>query len=131
MVSDIRTALTNLDLALPSQEGDIAEKNGLKVSYMVVPKSQDTGCIEHDCLLSSTFDANIVGCVNAFHDAVENHSEKRAPNKSAKLKVHAMIATSKKPDATLGQSVSAGVWNFDKHPLSEIRDFVRNMRNSI
>ena len=130
--SEIRAALKALNLAVPDAEGKIEQKDDLCVGYMVMPKSTETGCIETDGHKCSTLDARIISHINVFHDAVQkDFSSKFTENYSAKFKFNAMIAASDRPDATYADSVRFKLWNFDASPLSEIRDFLRLLRDSI
>ena len=101
------------------------------VGFLLIPHGEDSGCLDH-AVLQAVTPGLPVQCVEEYLKCVENGNTHPNPNWRAKLKVHALIATGKNPAWTLGQSVSAGLWNMEHTALRVMIDFIRKLsRNAV
>lgn len=143
------THLGNAGYGVPVEPGAIAKSaSGLPdVAVFVIPAG-GPGCLEHGLLDSLTND-RFNECVEHFAECIENkwgNDRPRAPESQsdediqkwqasmsrwrAKLKVHAQIAASARPESTLGESAKAKLWNFDGPGLAPLVAFVESLRSS-
>lgn len=94
------------------------------VGFLLLSHERDSGCLEH-AMLEAASSHLPLQCAEDFLKCVDDGQ--RNENWRAKVKVHALIAASKNPAFTLGQSAKAGLWNFDHPSLSVVRDFLKRL----
>ncbi|MCY2951688.1 MAG: hypothetical protein NTU53_06880 [Planctomycetota bacterium] len=121
--SELRRAFERNGLAVPSQAGVIAA-GPPATGFLVMPVGKESGCIEHAFLESGACAASLE-CAKAFLKCVDRSD--RNDNWRAKVQVHAIIAASDHPSATLGQSVKQKLWNLSHPTLGVMLDFVRRL----
>ncbi len=127
----IRGALKAAHLPVPAHSGELyaATNGGIATAFLILPDARDSGCFEHAVLDAFPGDRER-DCVNALIHCVpkpELAHPGAMDNWEAKAKVHALIATSKKPEMTLGESGQAGLWNASHPSLLVIKTFLDNL----
>jgi hypothetical protein len=125
-IDAVKSAMISVGYTPPTRVLEIAPGRP-NLGYMILPHDQDSGCVE-DSLLASVDGLPSVACVKRFLACVDDGS--RNSNWRAKVQVHAMIAGSRYPNLTLGDSAKAGLWDFTKPPLRVILDFVRSLNDA-
>ena len=129
MGQKIQGALRQCGLPVPSNPLKTASSPGKPLTaYLVVPHGAKTGCIEH--LLIGAYHHGQVGVQRAEKYVADAASGRAASsqwsqeNWAAKAKIHSLIAVSQQPEATLGESALAGLWDPDHEVLKPIRDLI-------
>lgn len=143
-----QSQLQNAGFGKPAEVGTIAlsSKSLPSVAVLVVPVAQMLGCLEH-ALLDSLTETKFCPPVSQFAEQAEKawgdtpprclisetEEDRHNWNKSmdrwrAKLKVHAHIAASRRPESTLGESARMNLWDFDGPGLKAIIGFIEMLR---
>ncbi len=130
----IRDAFLATGFLAPDEAMRLSAVNskGISTAFLILPQGKDSGCLEHGCLDAYQDSANLA-CVDALINCVEKPKKepKALDNWLAKAKVHALIAVSKKPEWTLGESGKANLWNRAHPSLGVIGDFLNLLRNGV
>lgn len=111
---------------VPSESLEVTDGTP-RTGMLIMPNGEPSGCLEH-AVLSAVKPEAPVECAEQFQKCVDDGS--RNDNWRAKVKVHALIAASRKPSQTLGQSAKSGLWDFDAPSLRIMLDFIRSMCSS-
>ena len=119
----IRNTLHAMDLPIPSRPLEVASGPDLKVAYLVVPHSRDTGMIEDVCLDSVKTDPAIE-CVEHYFECIRQ-TRLSGPKqvRMSKARIHAFLASRERPELRLGEAAEKGTWPFSTeafHPLKEL-----------
>ena len=126
LISATQKAFSETGFNAPGKSLDVT--NGVpRTGMLIMPNGEPSGCLEH-AVLSAVKPDSHVECAKQFQKCVDDGS--RNDNWRAKVKVHALIAASRKPSQTLGQSAKSGLWDFDAPSLRIMLDFIRNMCGS-
>ena len=135
MQQSIENALRTCRFATPSQPKEIAEGSP-NVSYLIVPDGSPSGCLEH-AILQAVGPELPLNCAEDFLNCIEMDNQKRnlqlreeayaLENWRAKVKVHALIASSKIPESSLGVSSAANMWNWEAPSLKVMLDFINQL----
>ena len=121
--NELRLAFERNGLAAPFEAGEIAA-GPPATGFLVMPVGKKSGCIEH-AFLDSASCAATLECAKAFLKCIDRGG--RNDNWRAKVQVHAIIAASDRPSATLGQSVRQNLWDLSHPSLAIMLDFVRRL----
>jgi len=121
----VQSAFRNAGLAVPARQMEV-ENGTPKTGFLLMPHDEDSGCLEHACV--KVMPKPFLDCVEGFYQCMSpHHNPPLNENYKAKLKVHARIAGSNKPQLTLGDSSKAGFWDFTQEPLKVMLDFIEKM----
>lgn len=135
-------ALENAGLPQPAGPAEITwnRERTLAVGVLLVPVDKPGGCIEH-AVYEAIADPHVKPCVDTFLACVEQSRLAQDPNRPirgddhaldrwrAKLRVHAAIAASNRPEATLGDSAQANLWDFQAPSLRPVVEFIERLRS--
>ena len=127
-VTSLQTTLRHAGFAAPDAPNQISTTPVPAVAYLVIPHDEPSGCLEN-AILKAHIDEEISNCVTAFLHCVDPTSQRTA-NEQAKMKVRAIIAASKVPGMTLGESANVGLWNWNHPSLRIMVDFIRLVRDA-
>ena len=121
----IHRALLDVGLPSPLAPLEMAGKNGLRVTYLVVPDFQETGMIEDVCLDSVKADP-AMSCVEHYFECIRQTSLP-GPKKvrMSKARVHAFLASRERPELRLGEASQGGVWQFDADAFRSLKVLLR------
>jgi hypothetical protein len=119
----VKRALANNGFDVPPSP-NIITTGPLKTGFLIVPHGEVSGCLEDACLSASLVPA-IKTCAEAFLDCVGRDPNNR--NWDTKVTAHAMIAASKTPGATLGQSTLLSLWDKQHPAIKVIEDFITRL----
>lgn len=118
------SALDNAGLPKPNQLLELTLSNP-RVVVMILPDGQNPGMLEDVCLASVTDDPAIP-CLEQYFECLEK-TDIEQPNNYAKARVHAFLASRKKPDLRLGEAAQKKYWPFDNNAFNQIKDFLRQI----
>lgn len=121
----VKSCLRKNDYPVPNRSGEMASlANRPSSSFLIVPVGRESGCLEDACW-DAVVDVEPIPCAEQFLTCVDRSNKNDAWR--SKVKIHAMISASDQPSITLGQSASAGMWDFNASSLKGILDFVRKL----
>lgn len=116
----VRTLVANA--RLPRTDHPATNGVGPEVAVMIVPPERPEGCLE--TLLWKTVETtDNATCVQDMVDCAAIPEG----NQRAKAKVHAYIATQKKPELKIGEAADAGYWNLDHRALDSLKGFLAKL----
>ncbi|MDE2829923.1 MAG: hypothetical protein OXN20_07380 [Gemmatimonadota bacterium] len=121
----IRDALSNASLPVPSRPLEVVSNGDLKVAYLVVPHNVEGTMIEDVCLDSVKTDPAIE-CVDLYFECV-SQADIPGPREvwMSKARVHAFLASRDRPDLRLGEAVEKGIWEFDTDAFLPLKELLR------
>lgn len=90
------------------------------VSTYILPDDQGSGMLE-TLILRSLSDSPVNDCVREFLQCVERFRPLRRFDKSW---INAFIATTDKPNVSVGVAARVGVWNFEHPAFNGLRSFL-------
>ena len=132
------SSLQRARLPIPAAALAPAERDGLRVSVLILPPDGGRGELEDVCL-SSIAGSPDMQCVDRYFDCLGNTTPIIAPNRVAKARLHAYLAAGparavgsaanarRRPGLRLGEAADAGVWNWDSPAFRSIKDFLFNL----
>jgi hypothetical protein len=123
MTQSVATALRNNGFDAPSAPLRISSSKPA-VGFLLLPHGRNSGCLEH-AILEAAGAQLPLRCAEEFLECVDDGQ--RNENWRAKVKVHALIAATKNPACTLGQSAKAALWDFHHPSLSVIKGFLKGL----
>ena len=117
----IQDALSVSHLPVPPGPLGVASGGNLRVVYLIVPHNRQEGMIEDVCLASVSTDPALA-CVDSYFECIEK-TTLLGPDRSqmSKARVHAFLASRKRPDLRLGEAAEKGVWSFDADAFSPMK----------
>lgn len=107
---------------LPRTDHPATEGVGPGVAVMVLPPERAEGCLE--TLLWETIETT--SSVDCIRDLVACAAIPEG-NRRAKAKVHAYIATKKKPGLRIGEAADAGYWDLNHGALDSLKKFLSEL----
>ena len=127
-IQSVQSALQGAKLPVPPRPAEMAADSDkmVQTAFLIMPTGEDSGCFEH-ALLAAFADAEIRRCADAFLKCVPQPAKAAnwaLDNWLAKAKVHALIAVSKKPEHTLGESGEAKLWDKSRPSLKVVGEFL-------
>lgn len=132
------SSLRRAGLPIPVAPLAAAERDGLRVSVLILPPDGGSGELEDVCL-SSVAGSPDMQCVERYFDCLGNTDPLIAPNLIAKARLHAYLAAGpvrtvrnagnarRRPGLRLGEAADAGVWDWDSPAFRPIKDFLINL----
>lgn len=138
MQQSIESLLRVNGFATPERPKGIAQGDP-NVSYLIVPDGESSGCLEHAMLKASSPELpqkcaeDFLGCVEAYYEQndIQMRKEEFAlENWRAKVKVNSLIASSKKPEMSMGVSVHRDMWDWTQPSLKVMLDFIEDLAHS-
>lgn len=122
VMQSVRSALEGIaGLSAPERAGELFGDE-IKTGAFILPDNQNPGMLE-TLIWNTIEDEKMRECIGQFIECAES-----APSgdldRLDKSRVHAYIATQKKPNVSVGVAAQRGYWNFDHPALSGIKDFV-------
>ena len=136
--ASVVSTLRKAELPIPAAPLAPAERDGLRVSVLILPPDGGRGELEDVCL-SSIAGSPDMQCVDRYFDCLGNTTPLIAPNRVAKARLHAYLAAGparaagvaanarRRPGLRLGEAADAGVWDWDSPAFRPIRDFLFNL----
>ena len=120
-------ALRRVNLPIPDAPAIPIERNGLRVSVLIIPPEEETGELENVCLGSIEGTPDML-CVESYFDCLSNVEPPIAANRMAKARLHSYLAPGpiritqdgitqdgelarRQPALRLGEAAEAGVWD--------------------
>ena len=123
-LSSVRSACRSANLPEPGQVAEPAG-NGPSVTVLVLPDGENPGMLE--TLLWRTVEGNSEAqCVEEFLACVERISDRSVTNRD-KARMHAWIATQKRPEVSVGVAARNGYLNLNHVTLTGVRSFLRDL----
>ena len=134
-IQSVQSALREAELPVPDGPARMASASDkmVQTAFLIMPAGEKSGCFEH-ALLAAFADEESRRCVDAFLKCVPQPAKEEdwaLDNWLAKAKVHALIAVSKKPEHTLGESGAANLWDKSKPSLKIVGEFLELIRGGI
>jgi hypothetical protein len=118
----LQGALRRHELPIPARPGEFISGSPT-IGVLIVPVGRQSGCLE-DAVWESLTNHPDKEYVEQFQRQVDKD---RNDNWRAKVRVHAMIAASRKPEHTLGQSVKSGLWDLNAESIKAMREFIKGL----
>jgi len=127
----VKGTFARYSLAVPTRQMAVAD-GAPNTGFLIMPHDRQSGCLEHALLAACALDPKRLECASAYFECIANNCGAITnPNHQAKIKIHAIIAgDAGKSARTLGDSASAGMWDFNAPSLKVMLDFIRIMRRS-
>ena len=131
-------SLQRANLPTPNAPTIPMERDGLRISVLILPPGDDCGELENVCL-SSVAGITDMQCVESYFDCLSNVEPSIAANHMAKARLHSYLAigpvhttdddhiTRRRPALRLGEAAEAGVWNWSSPAFEKVADFLRNL----
>jgi hypothetical protein len=116
----ICTSLRHSKLPIPTAPLTRANGNP-NVVAMILPKANTKGILE-DLLLDSIKTDPSMPCVKAYFECLRQNGI--APRNVSKARIHAYLASRKKPDLSCGEASKAKVWQFNNAVFDEAKRFL-------
>ncbi len=136
------SSLQRAKLPTPDEIVTPAERDGLRVSVLILPPGKDTGELENVCL-SSIEGTSDMQCVESYLDCISNAGPSIADNRLAKAKIHAYLAGCptplfytgephestgrRQPGLRLGEAADGRVWDWTSPVFAPLASFLRNL----
>ena len=118
----VRGALHGAGFSVPAAPVEIADGEP-KVGVYILPDCKGNGMLEDLCLASIQNDPAF-RCLDAFFACAREHSD-LYPGNMAKARLHAWLATRRRPDLRLGEAAENGIWDWDHETFGPIKNFLR------
>ncbi len=120
----IRSALSNAGLPVPSRSLEPVSNDSLKVAYLIIPHNIAGTMIEDVCLESVKTDP-AMECVNRYFECI-SQADIKGPRKvwMPKARVHAFLASRERPNLRLGEAAESGLWAFDTDAFGPLKDLL-------
>lgn len=124
-------SLRRAGLPIPNAPLIPAERDGLRISILILPPAAARGELEDVCL-EAIADSPDLQCVDSYLNCLNQLNPPIAANRTAKARLHAYLAAKpayigRQPALRLGEAADAGVWNWAAPPFQQITDFLRNL----
>jgi len=109
------------------EEGEIIEKDGISLSYCIVPESADSGCLESALL--ENYNSEKSDCVEQFVECLDNLGFVNNQNKHDKLMVRS-LTIAEHPDMTFSSTANKGLWDWGSGSMLYMLEFIKRMNGS-
>ena len=131
-------SLQRAKLPTPDAANVPIERNGLRISVLILPPDDDCGELENVCL-SSVEGIPDMQCVESYFDCLSNVEPSIAANHMAKARLNSYLAigpvhttndgsiTRRRPALRLGEAAEAGVWDWSSPAFERVADFLRDL----
>lgn len=128
MTASVSNVLHRAGLPTPARSFEIQAGNPA-TAFLLIPHTADTGCLEYALLdaVNPRYGA-LKKCAEQYLVCVDNAD--RNDRWRAKVRTHAIIASSDNPQATLGESVRMGLWDFSHPGLRVMLDFIKKLQEA-
>ena len=125
---------------MPTPDGPMAliERDGLRISVLILPPDDEQGELENVCL-RSVAGSRELECVEDYLNCLESLEPAIAANQMAKAKLHSYLAigpvrttddgniTRRRPALRLGEAAEAGVWDWTSPAFQRVTEFLLNL----
>ena len=134
----VRGSLRRADLPVPDAPATPIERDGLRVSVLILPPDDDKGELENVCLNSIESAADLQ-CVETYFDCLSKVEPLISANHLAKARLHSYLAAGpvyatqgnesarRRPGLRLGEAAEAGVWDWSSPAFDRVVEFLRNL----
>ena len=119
-IKSVQTAFQRNNLPDPTQPYQIADTH--YTDLFIICQNNEMGCFEDAFLDSLAENDPKLACAKAFLACVDDPA--RNDRWRSKVLVHSLIAASKQPSITLGESVKSNQWDWSQPSLKAIVDFI-------
>lgn len=124
-------SLRRAGLPIPPAPITPIERDGLRISVLILPPTAARGELEDVCL-DAIKDSPDLQCVDNYLDCLNQLNPPIAANHIAKARLHAYLAVKpvylgRPPALRLGEAADAGVWNWAAPPFQQITNFLRSL----
>lgn len=124
-------SLRRAGLPIPDAPITPIERDGLRISVLILPPNGGRGELEDVCL-DAIADSPDLQCVDDYLHCLNQVNSPMAANRSAKARLHAYLAVKpvymgRQPALRLGEAADAGVWDWTAPAFQQITDFLRNL----
>ena len=136
------SSLRRAGLPTPDAPAVPIERDGLRISVLILPPEDDTGELENVCL-SSIEGTPDLECVESYLTCISNAGPPIADNRLAKAKIHAYLAGCptplfftgepnestgrRQPGLRLGEAADRRVWDWSSPAFAPLIGFLRNL----
>ena len=129
--ASVVSSLQKAGLPIPNAPLIPAERDGLRISILILPPAAARGELEDVCL-DAIADSPDLQCVDSYLNCLNQLNPPIAANRAAKARLHAYLAVKpayigRQPALRLGEAADAGVWNWAAPPFQQITNFLRNL----
>ena len=119
----VRGALSDAGLPAPDNPSEVVVVGDLKVSYLILPPGADCGALEDVCI-ESIERPEILRCVDDFLDCLR-FLDQDCIKLSPKARAYAYLASTKRPEASVGRAAQQKVWWFDSNSFRPLKEFIQ------
>lgn len=123
----VRGALASQELDTPTSHAQFTD--GVpRVGVFIMPDGKDRGALESLCQRS--IEPDVRSCVQDYLDCLHERvgwGEEKNTAQTDKAFVHAFLASTKRPEARLGEGAERGDWNLSHEAFRPIRDFLTQL----
>ena len=125
-------------LPTPNAPADPVERDGLRVSVLILPPDEQEGELENVCL-SSIVGTPDFQCVESYFDCLSKVEPVISANHIAKARLHSYLSigpvhttvegniTRRRPGLRLGEAADAGVWDWTSPAFERVTSFLKNL----
>jgi len=140
-LTSIQSLLSKYHQPVPNDCGELVNNNGIRVGIYIVPGNKNEGMLENLCLDTVT-NHPVLQCVDHYLSCLEKNLEFEVesadkepgkyyfPKNRAKARMHAFLAGQNKWVPSLGLAAKKGYFNLSAEVLSDLRRFLKNLKNT-
>ena len=131
-------SLRRVNLPTPDASAMPVERDGLRVSVLILPPGDNEGELEDVCLRAIAGSQDME-CVEGYIGCLNNAGPPVAANRIAKARLHSYLAAGpvyvtqegeparRRPALRLGEAAEAGVWDWTSPAFERLAEFLRNL----
>ena len=119
----VQTALRNANFDAPGQCG-VRVGARLAVTVFILPDCSSQGMLETLCM-KSVSERPAIDCVGKYLKCMRDHG--RIPDSFDKARVHAWLASEKRPDLRLGEAAEKGYWPLSHSAFDGLKQFIKSL----
>ena len=131
-------SLRRVNLPTPDASAMPTERDGLRVSVLILPPGDNEGELEDVCL-RAVAGSQDMECVEGYIGCLNNAGPPVAANRIAKARLHSYLAAGpvyatqegeparRRPALRLGEAAEAGVWDWTSPAFERLAEFLRNL----
>ena len=131
-------SLRRVNLPTPDAPNTPTDRDGLRVSVLILPPDREQGELENVCLNSIESTADLQ-CVETYFDCLSKVEPLISANHLAKARLHSYLAAGpvyatqrsesarRRPGLRLGEAAEAGVWDWSSPAFDRVVEFLRNL----
>lgn len=131
-------SLRRAGLPTPAEPVTPTERDGLRISVLILPPDDERGELENVCL-SSIEGTPDLQCVESYFDCLSRVEPLISATHLAKARLHSYLAagpihttddgktTRRQPALRLGEAAEAGVWDWSSSVFDPLKAFLRSL----